>query len=72
MLAKINKSKEEQRLDFVKLVEMRGGKYCNKCFDRGYMYYDTTLEYFVPCDCLIKHGMKLEREKLAARRTCEN
>jgi hypothetical protein len=71
MLEKIKKSKEEQREDFVKMVELRGGKYCNKCFDRGYMYWDTKLECYMPCDCLVKFGMKLEQEKLAAKRVNE-
>ena len=70
-MEKIKKSKEEQREDFEKLVELRGGKYCNKCFDRGYLYWDTKLEYYVPCDCLIKYGMKIEQERLAKKKMIE-
>ena len=70
-MEKIKKSKEEQREDFEKLVELRGGKYCNKCFDRGYLYWDTKLEYYVPCDCLIKYGMKIEQERLAEKKMIE-
>jgi hypothetical protein len=70
-MEKINKSKSEQKVDFEKLVELRGGKYCNRCLDRGYMYYDVTHEFYVPCTCILKHGMKLEQEKLAAKRVNE-
>lgn len=70
-MEKINKSKEEQYKDFEELVRLRGGKYHDKCLDRGFLYWDTKLEYYVPCDCLIKFAMKLEQEKLAAKRVNE-
>ena len=70
-MGKINISKEQQKADFEKLVELRGGGYCNKCLDRGYMYYDLTHEFYVPCTCILKDGMKLEQEKLTAKRVNE-
>jgi len=71
-MEKINKSKSEQKVDFEKLVELRGGKYCNRCYDRGYDGYDAKLEMYIPCSCILKHGMKLEQKKLAAKRVNEN
>jgi hypothetical protein len=68
---KINKSKEQQYKDFAKMVELRGGKYCNKCFDRGFNGYDTKLEMFIPCECILKHGMELTKKMLAEKKLNE-
>jgi len=69
-MEKINKSKSEQKVDFEKLVELRGGNYCNKCYDRGFLYFDTTNNFYVPCKCLLKKAQHIELEKKAE--SCKN
>jgi hypothetical protein len=71
-IEKIQKSREEQAEDFAKMVELRGGKYCNKCFDRGYNGWDVKYEFYIPCDCLLKAASKIEQQKLAERKLNAN
>jgi hypothetical protein len=54
------------------MVELRGGKYCNKCFDRGYTVWSEKLKMYLPCDCLLKAAMKIEQEKLTNKKVGEN
>jgi len=65
-------SREEQKAEFAKMVELRGGEYCNDCYDRGYTSWDVKNEFYVPCECLMKAARKLEQEKLASMKVSKN
>ena len=69
-MEKIKKNKEEQYKDFEELVRLRGGKYCNKCFDRGYKIFSIEMNMYIPCTCLLKKAQHIELEKKAE--LCKN
>lgn len=65
-------SREEQKEEFKKMVELRCGEYCKDCYDRGYTRWDVEKEYYVPCVCLIRAASQIEQQKLAMKEVSEN
>ena len=65
-------NRKEQEEEFKKMVLLRGGKYCNHCYDRGYIGWHVKEEYLIPCECLMKAARKIEQQKLAMKEVSEN
>jgi len=51
----------EQRKDFAELSTV-ADQNCPHCFGRAYTSWNTLLEIYSPCRCLIKNVAKLELE----------
>jgi len=68
----ITKSKDEQKEDFKKMVELRGGKGCGRCLDLGYVGWDVEFEYYIPCSCLLEKEAEITKQRLAAMERSEN
>ena len=72
----VTKTRAEQKKDFLKMVEIRkkmpGDKTCKRCNDLGYWGWDVEIEYYIPCECLLKAEQKITQERLANKEVSEN
>lgn len=69
---KFEKTYEEQKEDFKKMVTLAHTENCPKCYGRGYIGYNLKLKMFTPCVCLQKAERKITQERLAQRKVNEN
>lgn len=61
------KSKEQQKEEIkqiASLVEKHTGKVCKKCSGRGYESWNTVYQTYILCDCIIRRGEEIRKEKL--------
>lgn len=68
----ITKSRDKQKEDFKKMIKLRGGKYCGKCLDLGYIGWDVELEYYQPCSCLLEKEAEITKQRLLLMDRNEN
>lgn len=61
----LNKTREQQEADMNMLGSMAEKVYgkCNKCQGKGHDGWHTTLNQYVPCQCVTKLGDKARKEK---------
>lgn len=65
-------TRDEQKAEFAKMVDLRGGNFCKHCNDLGYTSWDIENNFYIPCGCLMKAARKLEQEKLASMKVSKN
>lgn len=61
------KSKEQQKEEIKQialLVENHTGKVCKKCNGRGYESWNSVYGTYILCDCIIKRGEQIRKEKI--------
>ena len=61
------KSKEQQKEELKQiagLVEKHTGKVCKKCSGRGYESWNSFYGTYMVCDCILKRGEEIRKEKI--------
>ena len=72
-MGKINKTRQEQEEEYYQMAQLNDATLlCKKCMGRGYTGWDVKREFYIPCQCLLEAGAKLEMKKLAEKETNEN
>ena len=55
---------KEEIKQIAALVERDNGKQCKKCFGRGYESWNAVYGAYILCDCIIKRGEEIRKEKI--------